>query len=225
MSLKPTTMFWKKKEKQAPNDKIRETLFGDMPINEWAKEGLKEEPWSSFLKAKNLIAAHQDQAAIEVLQAITRMNNLESRHYAQAYHFLKELGQVESAPTKLLGVVIEVDIESQGYDLLAAYPDLSARYYNYTGAGIVWEHPNNSIDEEIKAVLHLGEEVMHKIGPWDGPRPQPVKNGMVRLNLLTSKGLHFGEAPMNTMAADPIGGGLLNAGAGLMQVLINKTGK
>jgi hypothetical protein len=216
-------MFWNRKTKQSPNNEIRETLFGDLSIEKWTDKNATEEPWKSFELAKELIVKKQNEQAVELLTKITQMENLESRHYVQAYHFLKQLGMNNDKPTELFGVVIEVGMKKNEYDLLAAYSDFSARYYNYTGAGIVWENPNNSLENEIKTVLELGKEVMNNIGPWEEDRPNPVKKGMVRLNLLTSKGLHFGEAPMDVMGSDPTGGGLLNASAILMQKLMEKT--
>lgn len=222
-SLKLNGMFWKKKNKTSVNSEIRETLFGDMPLEKWSGKDIRVEPWISFTSAKAKIDSNEKENAIDILMDITKQESLESRHYVQAYHHLKQLGHIEDNPTQLFGVVVEVGMKKNGYDLLAAYSDLSARYYNFTGAGVVWEHPDDSLDNEIKSVLALGEEVMKKIGPWENTRPEPVKKGMVRLNLLTSKGLHFGEAPMNVMGTDPIGGGLLNASAILMQALMAKT--
>jgi hypothetical protein len=216
-------MFWNKKSTPLVNDEIRETLFGDMPIEKWRGKDATEEPWILFEHAKEQIEKSQNEQAVEMLTKITQMKNLESRHYAQAYHYLKQLGKTSDQPTELFGVVVEVGMRKNEYDLLAAYTDLSARYYNYTGAGIVWDNPDNSIENEITTVLELGKEVMNNIGPWEEARPKPIKKGMVRLNMLTSKGLHFGEAPMHVMGNDPIGGGLLNASAVLMQKLMEKT--
>jgi len=207
----------------SPNDEIRETLFGDIPIEKWSSGRSSEEPWVSFSNAKKKIDSNENQEAMEILKGITKQEAYESRHYIQAFHHLKQMGYKENKPIQLFGVVVEVGMDRNGYDLLAAYQDFSARYFNFTGTGIIWDHPDASVDKEITTVLELGEEVLKKIGPWEKPRPAPVKNGMVRLNLLSSKGLHFGEAPMNLMENDPIGGKLLYAAADLMQVLMTKT--
>lgn len=216
-------MFWKKKSKTSPTDVARETLFGDLPLEKWGDINNEEEPWKSFGAAAQQVSEGQIQKAIETLRGITQLENLESRHYIQAWHFLKQLGHINDEPTKLFGVVIEVSMRKNDYDLLAAYSDLSARYYNFSGTGVVWENPNSSLHNDLKEVLKCGKEAMDKIGPWEGPRPGPVRKGMVRLNLLTSNGLHFGEAPMSVMNNDPIGGSLLNASTILMRKLIEKT--
>ncbi len=214
-------MFWKRKP--SPNDEIREVLFGDLPIEKWTIENPNIEPWISFGSVKEAIQSNQFDQAINKLHEIIKIEGLESRHYVQAYYFLKQLGHIESEATKLFGVVVEVGVNKKGYDLLAVYSDLTARYFNYTGSGVVWSHPDNSLDIEIKEVLDKGKEVMNLIGPWNSERPKPIKNRFVRLNLLTSKGLHFGEAPLNVMEIDPVGGGLLKVSTILMNAMINKT--
>lgn len=59
----------------------------------------------------------------------------------------------------------------EGLDLLAAYSDHSARYYNYSGAGVVWEHPDTSLDSPIDELLAAARQVVEMIGPWQGARP------------------------------------------------------
>ncbi len=43
---------------------------------------------------------------------------------------------------------------------------------------------------------------------------------MVRLNMLTPSGLHFGEGPFQVLAGDPMGGPIVAAALALMQRLI-----
>ncbi|MFO1459067.1 MAG: hypothetical protein U1G08_06625 [Verrucomicrobiota bacterium] len=122
---------------------------------------------------------------------------------------------------QVLGVVIEVSMP-QGLDLLAAYPDCSARYYNYSGAGVVWEHPDDSIDGEINQLLDVAREVVTRIGPWNGERPAAPEGDVVRLCFLTPSGLHFGQGPMGVLGRDPMGGKVIHFATVLMQSLIAK---
>ncbi|GAB2962493.1 hypothetical protein GCM10027048_33810 [Hymenobacter coalescens] len=91
----------------------------------------------------------------------------------------------------MLGVVVEVGME-QGFDLVAAYADGTARYYNYSGAGVVWERPDDSLAAPVQALLAAGERVVGQIGPWEQPRPAAPPQGSARINMLTPAGLHFG---------------------------------
>jgi hypothetical protein len=192
---------------------IRETLFGDMPIHSWGSHSL-------FAEARTEMERGNNHAAAAILQQLIETPHLESRHYLQAHHFMRQLGFRMNQPKKLLGVVIEVALP-EGLDLLAAYSDYTARYYNYSGAGIVWEHPNTTIDKEITQVLEAGQQIMNRIGPWEGQRPEAPKTGHARINLLTSEGLHFGEAPMSVLMNDSLGGPMLQAAIALMSRLID----
>jgi hypothetical protein len=120
------------------------------------------------------------------------------------------------------GVVVEVGLEG-GLDLLAAYADQTARYYNYSGAGIVWERGDASLDAQIDVLLACGQTICDRIGPWEGERPAPPPTGQVRINLLTPSGLHFGQGPLELLSRDGLGGPALAAATALMQSLIAKS--
>ncbi len=209
---------WFKKEQPKKQLTVRDTFFGDMPIEQWAKDTEAHlEPWSLFVQARKRLEAKDKAAAIAVLQQVTETPGLESRHYVQAWHFLRGLG-VNPPPEKaklVYGVVVEVGMQ-KGADLVAAYADGTARYLNYTGAGEFWEHPNDSLDAEIFALIEAGQQVANVIGPWDQERPEAPTNGNVRLNMLTPSGLHFGYGGFETLAKDPMGASLINPATALM---------
>ena len=143
--------WFKKKAPAETGPQIRDTLFGDMPFEEWAQPSHAHEPWASFRTAKNALDGGDRQACIGILKDIVSRTSLESRHYVQGWHFLRQLGVVPppEKAQEILGVVVEVDMKN-GLDLLAAYSDLSARYYNFSGAGVVWERPDATLDACIQ---------------------------------------------------------------------------
>jgi hypothetical protein len=209
------------------SNSIRETLFGDMPLNKWpAEETNQIFPWSAFITARNHIANSSFENAIEQWKKILATANLESRHYVQAWNFLRQNGQqpTPAIAKDVLGVVVEVGMPT-GLDLLAAYADHSARYYNFSGAGVVWEHPDSSLDSAIDALLSDSAQVVGQIGPWDQDRPPSPQTGQMRISFLTPSGLHFGQAPMQTLASDPLSGRVVQLATTLMQMLIAKTNK
>ena len=215
--------LFKKKEPQK-NIPIRDTLFGDLPASEWPRDDNADaEPWVSFIKARNLLDKGDKSSAVKLYQSITDMPGLESRHYLQAWHFLRELGvnPPEDKAKIVYGVVVEVGLE-KGADLVAAYADHTARYLNFTGAGEIWERPDDSLDAEMDALLKAGQEVAGRIDPWDKERPPAPTNGNVRLNMLTPSGLHFGYGGFNTLSNDPMGNALIAPATQLMQKLVNK---
>ena len=212
-----------KKKKKDPE--IRDVLFGDLPLSECPKESsvAKEEPWPSFVEARNFISSDQPQKAIEVYQNILSMPQLESRTYLQAWHFLRSLGvhPKEEDSKKILGVVVEVSLD-EGLDIVAAYSDHSARYFNYSGAAVIWDNPDNSIQTEVEGLLHAGEIVVSNIGPWEDPRPPAPGTGEARISMLTPSGLHFGQAPMEVLSVDQLGGPVISMAIQLMQKLMEK---
>lgn len=204
---------------------IRDTLFGDRPLSEWPRSDSKltTEPWVSFAKAAQFLEKKDQKSAIAVFQQIIEMQGLESRHYLQAWHFLRGVGVQPPADKAkyVYGVVVEVGMKS-GVDLLAAYRDHHARYFNYSGAGVVWEHPDTSLDSLIDTLLAAGQEVANMIGPWEQPRPAAPTADNVRLNMLTPSGLHFGYGGFNTLSKEPKGAAIINPATQLMQALIAK---
>jgi hypothetical protein len=213
--------FKKKTPKSDPA--VRATLFGDVPLRAWCGGGEEAEPWLSFVRARALLERNDVQGAAGALREIVAMPGLGSRHYLQAWHVLRTLGIApeEEGARQVLGVVVEVAMP-RGLDLLAAYADLSARYYNFSGAGIVWEHPDDSLDPQIHAVLDAAGPIAAAIGPWEGDRPEPPPAGQMRINILTPAGLMFGQAPMNALATDRVAGTMVNVATTLMKDLVDR---
>lgn len=208
---------FKKKESVKPIT-IRDTLFGDMPMSAWPQgEDATAEPWLSFIKARKFLEKKDKSSAAAVLRQISEMPGIEPRHYLQAWHFLRQLGVNPPADKAKIvyGVVVEVGMQN-GADIVAAYIDYTARYINYTGAGVIWEHPNDSLDPRIKALLEAGQAVANRIGPWEQERPAPPSKDNVRLNMLTPSGLHFGYGGIQTLGNEPMGKAILDPAYALM---------
>lgn len=214
---------WFRKPVADPNAAIRETLFGDMPWEAWGREDQLTEPWVSFTKARIAAASGLTEEAKALLHAVLAQPQLESRHCIQAWTFLRQIGDSPSAgwAKHVLGVVVEVAMKS-GTDLLAAYEDSKARYFNFSGAAVIWERPDDSCDAQIKSLLAAGQAVADRIGPWNEPRRSVPPAGTARLNMLTPSGLHIGEAPQSVLASDGMAGPVLTAATALMQQLIQK---
>src|SRR5258708_5400944 len=64
---------------------IRDTLFGDMPLDRWSGDG-QTSPWTLFAATKkHLDSGHRDDA-IASLKQVLALPDLEPRHYLQAAH-------------------------------------------------------------------------------------------------------------------------------------------
>jgi hypothetical protein len=203
----------------APNASLRETFFGDVPLSNWAM-GKDGEPWTAFSTAATCLERGDRESAAQSLQSIVRREGLESRHYIQAWTALRALGVLPppDEAKAVYGVVLDVPINA-GFDTLAAYEDGAARYLNFSGAAIIWDAPDTRIHHHVATLLAAGQELVRRIGPWEGTRP-PLTAGQARISLLTPIGLHFGQAPFEVLARDAMAAPLIKAATGLMQALM-----
>jgi hypothetical protein len=202
-----------------------DTLFGDLPLAEWAGQGekLDQAPWPAFREAAAFQAAGQQAPACRLLRDLTTRPDLESRHRLQAWSGLRELNCPEARDSEktLLGVLIEASADGmdEGHDILAVYADKSALYLDHTGAVTTSARAEGALDEEIAAVLDAAAKILPQIGPWQGQRLPPPIRGNVRLDFLTPIGLCFGEGPFAAIARDPVAEPLVKAGAVLVKRL------
>ncbi|MGC1423647.1 MAG: hypothetical protein WA354_00970 [Terracidiphilus sp.] len=206
---------------------IRNTLFGDVPLAELVRAHPKvplSEPWASFQRARDCKDTGDAQGAKEAVRQILEMPDLETRVCLQAWNTLRELGDKPPGEKgkQVLGVVVEIGMP-KGLDLVAAYRDHRARYFNYSGAGVLWERRDDSLDALIDELLQAGTAVAQVIGPWMQARPPEPKNGNARINLLTPSGIHLGNGPVEALNQDPMGGPILSAAFGLMKRLVELT--
>lgn len=206
---------------------VREVLYGDIPLDMWPPDGASTEvPWNIFSDARLELEAGHTDAAIALWSKVVDIPNLESRHYAQAWNALRQHGVTPPAgiAKQVLGTVVEVGLP-KGIDILAAYADHHARYYNFSGAAVIWEHPDNSLDSLIDKLLFASAETVQQIGPWEDARPPATIRGNVRLSFLTPSGIHFGDGPINVITGDAKGKAVMQSATQLMQALIQKSGR
>ncbi len=206
-------------DSQPPAPTLRDTLFADSPlpalVAHLSPESIVTGPFAILAQA-----AHAQRP-----QAITALHTLvddpESRIRLLAWNALRRL-KVDPPPElakQVLGMVVEVGVNG-GVDYVAAYADHRARYYNYSGAGIVWETENPQLNPQIDALLATGKVVADRSTPWDKDRREPPTEGKVRLNVLTPGGLHFGEGQMSLMMNDTVGSQVVGAALALMRALM-----
>ncbi len=214
-----------RKPKPLPNDRLRDMLFGDMSLDRWpaAGEGTSAFPWSAFVAARSNLRAGRPDEAIASWRKVLERPDVETRHHLQAWHFLRQAGEKPPGTTAklVLGVVVELTLPA-GLDVLATYIDHTARYYNYSGSGVIWEHADDSLDQRIDSLLAASADVVRQIGPWDGERPSSPQRGQTRLSFLTPSGLHFGQGPTEALPADPKAGVVLPLAALLMTDLLQR---
>ena len=223
-------LFKKKDPKQASADAknaVRGTLLGDVPIPDWPKGKVEGTPWSLFIEAREHIVKKQNYPeAIKVYKKITEIPGLESRHYLQAWHFLRKL-KVNAPPQiepKVYGVLVDVHLEN-GTEFVAAYADHTARYFNYTGGGIIWEARDSSLNDKVDTLLQACEVVTRQLPALalELGRPVVPENvGAVQICILTPGGIRHGLATFEDWARNETGGPIIAAATDLMKSLVDK---
>ncbi|MDR1565080.1 MAG: hypothetical protein LBS74_09000 [Oscillospiraceae bacterium] len=156
---------------------------------------------------------------ISVLREYTQ--DRESRTRLWAWRKLRALSVYpeEAQAKEVLGFVAEVGTNG-GIDYLAAYADSSARYYNFSGAAVIYEGGvSPQVDSEIQKLIELAKYPVSIIGLWEGARLAPPPQGFIRLNFLTPSGLLLGQGPMDAIQNDPLGRDVLNQTVVLLQLL------
>jgi hypothetical protein len=209
---------------------LRETLYPRTSLDQYVsglnKDSLGIFPWSNFVEANESLKRGEEAKAIVQLKQIVDTGQLPTRVYLQAWHTLRSLGEMppESISGRLQGAVIEYYMENQGLDIVAAYSDYSARYWNYSGTGIVWDARDKDIDELITDLLSVGQAIMKniKVGQHEAP-PVPQK-GCVRIFLMAYDGACFGYGLYDQLAKDKMGSAAIGTAYNLMMGLMKKQG-
>ena len=206
---------------------LRETLYTNSslePMLARIKEDSKSVfPWSDFVEAGRAIKGNDKAKAVSLLKQITDSPGLNTRIYLQAWHTLNSLGEMppDALRGQIQGAVIEYYMEN-GLDIVAAYRDYTARYWNYTGTGIVWETRDAEIDKAIDNLLNVGQEIMKRIGIEQRESPPVPQKGHLRIFLMGYDGSCFGQGLYDQLSKDQMGGYAINAAYNLMTALMKK---
>jgi len=204
-------LFSKKRRVPYQNESLNrlyELLFCDDIALYKTENHPTEYPWNV------LLAAAPDQTK---LAAVATDQNLEARQRLLAYRLLAA-GGAPVQRQELLGVVVEVGLPG-GLDVLAAFEDGGARYFNQAEKLLIWETSTPQSAHLIQALFAESLRVVNRIGKWDQKRRPFPTNGTVRMSFLMSDGLYFGEGPFESMQADPMGGPVIAAATQLMSYL------
>jgi hypothetical protein len=198
----------------------RDSLFGDMPLGFAVAESAGTEFGHILAQAQASMAAGDGGRARGLFEQAALLPAIESRHRLEAWFLLREAGgqPPENLANHLLAVMVEVGM-NKGSDLLAVYADGTAHYHNFSGAAVIWLHPDTSLDDKVQRVLSAGEAIVSQIGPWEGKRRPAPAAGIMRLTMLTPTGLFFGEGPFEALQKNHRARSLVMASTRLMATL------
>ena len=202
--------------------RLRELLFADLPAAQaravFANAG---DPGRAVLALADA-ADRRDAASARAALAAAPAWNTDTRLHLQAWSLARDAGvEATDGAKDVLGVVVDMGLE-EGLDTLAGFADGSARYLNHAGSGIVWEVPDPTIGQLVRALLDAAGTVVALGGPLEGERLGPPPRGHTMLSVLTSGGIYVGAGPIQTISDDPRGGPVIGAATALLQALVQR---
>jgi|GEM_PF-1117622 len=205
---------------------IKDLLYGDQPLDQWPPPGgsATEVPWSDFAAARHHLQEGRKELAISHWRAVLETPALESLHYMQAWFFLRQ-NEVRPAPEeayKILGVVAE---NGPSGVLTAVYEDGQARLYSDKDQGIVWGHPDASLDPLIESILLASWKIVETVRPWKTAHISLAKSNINSIYVLTPSGFYIKTGPPQTFENDPIVKPVTNGLGLIIQALMEKTGE
>lgn len=154
----------------------------------------------------------------KAVRALAEDNNAES--WIRAFAFGKLRQQRRPVPQRiLLGVVVEAPLP-RGLDTLAAYIDGRVRYVHGSGTHVIIEKDLPSTREPRGTLLHAAQDIVDELTPLLEPRSPPPAQPNVRVTAIASDGLYVGEANLEQLTSDPIGGPILRATSALIEAVV-----
>jgi len=199
--MQPTSPGGKGKPVRNP---VKDTLFGNLPLDQWPPPGDDgiAFPWSVFDQARNHLQAGQVPEAIACWQSIIATPSLESLHYVQAWHFLRQNGvnPSEEEAKLVYGVVGEQGASGL---LTAVFIDGQARVYSDQGQAIVWLHPDASLDPLIEETIGAASLLVLKMKQND-PRLSLSASSTNSISVLTPSGIYLKTGAPNSFESTPL---------------------
>lgn len=207
---------------------IRETLYTNQSLDPFLarlQEGVQTSfPWSNFVAANEALKAGDKEKAIARLKEIVgTQQGLGTRIRLQAWHTLVSLGElpVETLRGYTQGVIIE-NHTAKGLDIVAAYSDYSARYYNPSGTGVIWDAREKEMDQLIFDLLRVGFEITKRIGIGLRDMLPVPQQGHIRIFIMAYDGSAVGEGLYDQLNKDSMGNMAITTGSRLMSALNKK---
>jgi len=151
-------------------------------------------PFRIFALASAQQALDNPGAAVGLLRPLVEGINVESRIQLWAWKALRGLEQPinPAVVSQVLGVVVETSVpEQQGVSILAAYADGRVRYVNFDGGILISEQLSGTLADLARGVIQQAQPVARDFPPE--VRRLPVRDGNVRMSLLTPNGIRVLE--------------------------------
>lgn len=206
-----------------PSARLRDLLFADLAPGRAAEVFARGGAATAFIVDLARAASTGDAPAALRAISVTPPAEQETRLFAQAWHLARLAGvDPGSASRRVLGVIVDMHTD-EGLDTLAGFLDGSARYLNFSGAGVVWEAPDAEVRRRVDDLLLAGEEVLRLTEPIEPPRPAAPGHGGAMISVITPGGIHVGAGSVYHLSNDSHGGPVISAAGNLLALLVERS--
>ena len=113
---------------------------------------------------------------------------------------LLKLKTTDMNPDEILGFVMEVGVDNDKVDRIAAYSDGSARYFGFDGTMIMWDQRVSTVEQTIMSIIENAKTVFSDISLWRDSYFTDLKKGNIRFNVLTPNGYKIIEGEFGLVA-------------------------
>jgi hypothetical protein len=160
-------------------------------------------------------------SSISDLQRIIEDGSSCTRLKILAYNELRSKGFYPLI-NEVHAIIIELAQEN-GLNLFAMFSDGTVRSVNKLGRFMVWEVSDQKALKLKQELFLNGELILKQFSVLDKPRKLAPVNGNVRITVLDSYGLHFGEERFDMISKDQISWQILDSAAQLRNYLKEKS--
>ncbi|MFT3683500.1 MAG: hypothetical protein QM783_01015 [Phycisphaerales bacterium] len=198
---------------EAPIHPLAHLLFADTPLDGSTRDSMGVSTFLHF---------NDREGAIRRLNSAYSNPINESRMRLTAAATLRAWGEPVTTKEPMLGAVVEYPMET-GVDYVAAYADGSARYLNYTGAGIIWDTPRTVDAVDAAVIAFLNKSLAMLPNTVEAARWSPLTGTTLpRITCLTLTGNRAFTPPGPAEVVTPFNA-CINAAIGLMTQLIERS--
>ncbi len=152
------------------------------------------------LNVKEYLPEHSEGTSLDELMKLCHSE--ESRVRFAAYSELRNENKMpqNTNPNEILGFVMEVGVDDDKVDRIAAYTDGSARYFGFDGTMIMWDQRAATVEQTILSIMENAKTVFADISLWRGTYFENLKKGNIRFNVLTPNGYKIIEGEFGLVA-------------------------
>jgi hypothetical protein len=182
---------------------LHDLLYGDQDLDRFLGLAAPDGPFVELCaRAKQHRDAGDLDEARQRLREAVLLPGLESRALMVGWTALRALGVAAPDDDPLFGVVLDVPL-ADGLDTLAAYSDLSARYFNLGQPAIFYERDGSPLEGELRHVILQARFALG--GMPVSSRERPLGAGETRIVGLFASGTRVVDLAIDDVQGSRVG--------------------